>query len=119
MNTHHPNSDKSTAAAATATATDKPTARRITRAMTEFMAVERTAPGLFVVRTGSGGEYTVDVAENRCTCPDYEHRGDYCKHLFRVAFETGAGIPGQCTACAGLTGLPCADCYLNGHAGGR
>lgn len=92
------------------TATDD----RIERALTEFMAVRREAAGLYTVRTSSGGEYAVDLGENRCTCPDFRHRGRFCKHLFRVVFETGAGIPGQCSECAELTGLPCADCYIEG-----
>lgn len=97
------------------TATDD----RIERALTELMAIEQAAPGMFVVRTNSGGEYTADLAEGRCTCPDFENRGEFCKHLFRVAFETGAGIPGQCGACAELDGLPCAGCFISGFQGGR
>lgn len=108
MSVEHVSSEKSTA-----------TDDRIDRAMTELMAVERQAAGVYTVRTSSGGEYIVNVAENRCTCPDFEHRDDFCKHLFRVAFEAGAGIPGQCSECAGLTGLPCADCFIGGFDRGR
>lgn len=108
MSTEVVTSDKSTA-----------TDDRIDRAMTELMAVEKAAPGLYVVHSTSGGEYAADIAEGRCTCPDYQNRGDYCKHLFRVAFETGAGIPGQCAECAALGTLPCADCYINGFDDGE
>ena len=108
MSTTHPTTERSTE-----------TDDRIERALTQLMAVDRLSAGVYRVRTGSGGEYVVNVAENRCTCPDFELRRAYCKHLFRVAFETGAGIPGQCSECAGLTGLPCAECYIEGFDRGR
>lgn len=109
MSVKNINSDKSTA-----------TDDRIERALTEFMAVQREAAGFYTVRTNSGGEYAVDLTENRCTCPDFRHRRQFCKHLFRVVFETGAGIPGQCGECAELPGLSCADCYIEGYdRGGR
>ena len=53
---------------ATIQATEKPVApdRRIDRALTELLAVERRGPGLFIVHTESGTEYAVEiVAEAR------------------------------------------------------
>lgn len=90
---------------------------RVHRALTDLLAVERRGPGLYLVHSGSGETYAVDLRENRCTCPDHGHRGGWCKHLLRAAFETGRGIPGQCHECAALSGeLGCADCCIDGFA---
>jgi hypothetical protein len=65
-------------------------------ALTEIMTVledvgrVRDADGLYLVVTESGGSYTVDGREGRCTCPDAEYRDATCKHQRRVAFATGA-----------------------------
>jgi transposase len=40
---------------------------------------------LYFVPSQSGkGKYRVDAEAGRCTCPDYEHLGVKCKHLFAV-----------------------------------
>ena len=64
------------------------------RALQQFLTVlpetgrARGADGLFLVVSESGGEYLVDAREQRCECPDHEHRRVRCKHLRRVAFAT-------------------------------
>lgn len=50
-------------------------------------------PGRYEVTTES--QYTVDLNEESCTCPDHEYRGVRCYHIRRVEFETGVrAIPG-------------------------
>lgn len=49
----------------------------------------RGAEGLYEVTTDSGSEYLVDIEQETCTCPDFEYRDVRCKHIRRVAFETG------------------------------
>jgi predicted nucleic acid-binding Zn finger protein len=41
---------------------------------------------IVTVTSHSGSEYTVDVREGRCTCPDHKHRDPEggCKHLRRA-----------------------------------
>jgi len=56
----------------------------------EDVGCVRDADGLYLVVTESGGSYTVDGREGRCTCPDAEYRDATCKHQRRVAFATGA-----------------------------
>lgn len=48
-------------------------------------------PGAFLV-VREDGEHVVDPDLGACTCEDMEYRDpeDGCKHLRRVAFETGA-----------------------------
>lgn len=64
---------------------------RTIRAATEIMTVVEEADALFSVTTQSGSEYTVDLREPACTCPDYEYRDDIqeCKHIRRVRIEVG------------------------------
>lgn len=67
---------------------------RTHRALTEEMTVRPLRDGRYVVET-EGGTYVVDLEEVTCTCPDYAIRGEYCKHLRRVAFEVAVGsVPG-------------------------
>jgi hypothetical protein len=67
---------------------------RTERALTQYLTVladvgqVKGADDLFLVVSQSGTEYLVDRREGRCTCPDHEHRGVRCKHLWRVAFAT-------------------------------
>lgn len=64
--------------------------RRDVRALTETLLVVRaSAPARFFVYSESGTEYVVNVATPECSCPDHQHRGARCKHLRRVAYETG------------------------------
>ncbi|MDZ5810368.1 SWIM zinc finger family protein [Halorubrum sp. AD140] len=58
------------------------------------MTVIEEAQSLFSVTTQSGSEYTVDLREPACTCPDFEHRSEQlgeqgCKHIRRVRIEVG------------------------------
>ncbi|MFC7323574.1 SWIM zinc finger family protein [Halorubrum rutilum] len=64
---------------------------RTLRAATEHMTVIEEADALFSVTTQSGSEYTVDLREPACTCPDFEYRDgvDECKHIRRVRIEVG------------------------------
>lgn len=76
------------------------------RAREEPIRVTPIGGGIYEVSTPSGHEYTVDLEEGRCTCPDHQFRGVRCKHLRRVAIEVTAGrtpAPGQREA-------SCADC---------
>lgn len=64
---------------------------RTIRAATEHMTVIEEARSLFSVTTQSGSEYTVDLREPACTCPDFEYRDGVkeCKHIRRVRIEVG------------------------------
>ncbi|WP_254547221.1 hypothetical protein [Halomarina pelagica] len=72
--------------------TDYNLAQRDVRALTEYLLVVAEAPDLYVVYGEGGDEYTVDARTGACTCPDDEYRQPTggCKHVRRVAFETGA-----------------------------
>jgi hypothetical protein len=70
---------------------------RDVKALSEHMVVldelapaPADAPGLFHVTAESGRSYVVDAREESCTCADHRYRETRCKHLRRVAFETGA-----------------------------
>ena len=64
---------------------------RTIRAATQHMTVIEEARSLFSVTTQSGSEYTVDLREPACTCPDFEYRDGVkeCKHIRRVRIEVG------------------------------
>lgn len=64
---------------------------RTIRAATEIMTVIEEADALFSVTTQSGSEYTVDLREPACSCPDYTHRESVkeCKHIRRVRLSVG------------------------------
>ena len=63
---------------------------RTLRAATEIMTVIEEADALFSVTTESGSEYTVDLREPACTCPDFQYRDEVeCKHIRRVRIEVG------------------------------
>ena len=64
---------------------------RSARAWTEPMAVRPLGDGRYVVESGSGGTYVVDLDRGRCSCPDHEIRGARCKHMRRVAIEITEG----------------------------
>lgn len=54
------------------------------------MDTDGKATGIYLVVSGnSGSTYRVDIggSENRCTCPDHEHRRVRCKHMRRVALQ--------------------------------
>lgn len=64
---------------------------RTLRATTEHMTIIEEARSRFSVTTESGSEYTVDLREPACTCPDFQHRSsvEECKHIRRVRIEVG------------------------------
>lgn len=59
---------------------------RTIRAAIEHMTVIEEAQALFSVTTQSGSEYTVDLREPACTCPDFQYRDEVteCKHIIRT-----------------------------------
>lgn len=70
---------------------------RDVRALTECMTVLQEAPGLYTVIGENHGEedrdaseYTVDLNDWRCSCPDSTYRQVHCKHIRRCEFATGA-----------------------------
>jgi hypothetical protein len=63
--------------------------QRDVRALTEYMTVLPLGSSIYSVTTQSGSEYRVDTIEERCTCPDHQHRKILCKHIRRVGFATG------------------------------
>lgn len=67
---------------------------RDVKALTQYLTVVPIddADGLYEVTSQSGKEYIVDLQLGACECPDFGHRqpSDGCKHVRRVAFETGA-----------------------------
>ncbi|MDS0284751.1 hypothetical protein [Haloarcula onubensis] len=90
MTNYTPSSDK---ADGTDGSTDFDT--RDVRALTEVHSVlddvgrARGADDLFLVVSGSGSEYLVDMRTGTCECPDSEYRDVTCKHQKRVQFATG------------------------------
>ena len=64
---------------------------RTVRAATEHMTVIEEAQSMFSVTTQSGSEYTVDLREPACTCPDFQYRDDVteCKHIIRTRLTVG------------------------------
>jgi hypothetical protein len=69
---------------------------RQVRAVEEYLTVMPDAvegEGMVKVVSQSGEEYIVDAVEERCECPDFEHReGDEdgrCKHIYRARWATG------------------------------
>jgi hypothetical protein len=70
---------------------------RDVRALTEYIIPleeigrVKDADGLFLVVGESGKEYTVDVWNRACDCPDMEYNNPDggCKHIRRCEFESG------------------------------
>lgn len=69
------------------------------RALTEAMTVlgdrapaPADADGLYLVTSASGSSYVVEPTLGACECADAEYRDERCKHIRRVAFETGARV---------------------------
>ncbi|MCU4974862.1 SWIM zinc finger family protein [Halobacteria archaeon AArc-m2/3/4] len=75
---------------------------RDVRALTEVMSVldEQDpricgADDLYLVVSGSGREYLVDIREGACECPDFQYNlptkdgRRLCKHAARITYETG------------------------------
>jgi hypothetical protein len=81
---------------------------RAARAWRERMAVTAVGEGCYTVASESGGNYTVDLPQKRCSCPDHTMRGERCKHLRRVAIEiTEERLP--------RPGFRAADCLVCGR----
>jgi hypothetical protein len=59
------------------------------RALIECMSVIPKGGDVFEVHGENDGSYRVDTRQDRCTCPDHEHRGTHCKHLRRACFASG------------------------------
>lgn len=60
---------------------------RLTRALTEPMAVDYVAPCQYDVANTEDTTRTVDIEAGTCQCGDYEYRGSQfiCKHVLRAA----------------------------------
>lgn len=72
--------------------------KRTRRACTGCMVVvpHGHGTGLFDVYSANDGKntiYTVDLREERCTCPDHMHREVECKHIRRVKLALGISHP--------------------------
>ena len=64
-------------------------AKRLHRALDNLFHVEAVnASGEYRVHSESGNTYTVNLPAGTCTCPDGQ-RGPWCKHAYRVLFQTG------------------------------
>lgn len=57
---------------------------RYVRACSEDMLVEILAPDMVLI-THDDSEYTVDLHDGVCECPDYQYRGILCKHIIKGA----------------------------------
>jgi len=67
---------------------------RTVKAATEYLTVHgtgiaRDTPGLYKVTSQSGSEYTVDLYQGACDCPDHEYRDVRCKHIRRAEMAVG------------------------------
>lgn len=65
--------------------------RRSIRARTEPMTITALGDAIYEIGTEHGTTYLVDLASNRCSCPDHTYRDVRCKHLRRVAIEITEG----------------------------
>jgi hypothetical protein len=78
---------------------------RTTRGLMTFNAggVAYLEGDCWAVRSSRGGFYRVDLAEETCDCPDYEHRagqvGIACKHVYAVAIAHAARRSGVKVRC--------------------
>jgi hypothetical protein len=47
--------------------------------------IERTGPFTYLVPSCTGtGSWAVNYERETCDCPDFERRGDACKHVYAV-----------------------------------
>jgi hypothetical protein len=86
-----------------------PTEKRDVRGAEQTMSVWPIAPNMWRVGSGGGSEYSecvVDLREGRCTCSDWQYRGEpgsgeiaRCKHASRVLQALGRiKTPTECQA---------------------
>src|SRR5947209_286911 len=57
--------------------------------MAALMPIQQTAKGTWIVPSQTGqGKYRVSLSGEKpsCNCPDFELRGQTCKHMFAVQF---------------------------------
>jgi hypothetical protein len=62
---------------------------RDVRSLTQYLTVIPEGGDVYTVVSQSGSSYRVDARGSRCTCPDHQYNDARCKHIRRVAFETG------------------------------
>jgi len=61
---------------------------RLNKAVEIADSVKKVGVALYEVPSQKGrGVYTVDLAEETCTCPDFTIRGIKCKHIVAVALN--------------------------------
>ncbi|MBD0371304.1 MAG: SWIM zinc finger family protein, partial [Pyrinomonadaceae bacterium] len=56
------------------------------RAIADKVKLTRKGDLWLVPSQAGRGTYKVDLENNKCSCPDYDFRGEKCKHLFAVQF---------------------------------
>ena len=50
--------------------------------------IVRTGPWTYLVPSCTGtGSWAVNYKRESCDCPDFEHRGDLCKHVYAVGIK--------------------------------
>jgi hypothetical protein len=60
--------------------------------------IEHLRGSLWTVPSCSGeGLYLVDLHAEICGCPDFERRGENCKHIYAAAIASAKS--GQCVGC--------------------
>ncbi len=61
--------------------------------------IEHVKGWLWAVPSCSGeGLYVVDLGAETCECPDFEKRGENCKHIYAAAIARAKS--GECAECA-------------------
>ena len=61
--------------------------------------IEHVRARLWAVPSCSGeGFYLVDLRAEICSCPDFERRGENCKHIYAAAIARAKS--GECAGCA-------------------
>lgn len=68
--------------------------QRTERAMRGAYRIQEDEPGIFSVQNLENGHvYTVKYNNEdgswTCSCPDYQHRSDVCKHILAIYFRSG------------------------------
>jgi hypothetical protein len=67
--------------------------------------IEKVAPDFYLAPSQDGERfYHVDYRDETCDCPDHEHRGVTCVHVFAVGIARAkrrAARPAPCSGCGG------------------